>query len=281
MSAELHTSMPNGIYHGLPNRWGHTMLDATRSSMVRAYAEHVTRSVPSRKSDAFTVGNATHCRVLEPERFGEEWTVGPCNDRRRKAWKDAVAELPAGTQILTPSQHQMVVDMGEAVREHPVVGPMLEREGLSESSILWTDEQTGLQLKARPDRMVTPGDGPGVILDIKTTKDDASPEDVAREFVKRGYHRQQALYCEGFKALFGEHPAAFVFAFVSKQPPHEVSAFVLDDTSAELGESQRRSDIERVAAAMGQEGSKREAFRQPWNINVGTLVLPSYAHFEE
>lgn len=282
MNATLVTGEPAGVYHDNTTHWSNTMLETSRGSLERAYATHVSRAVKteitSRQQDAFDIGNAVHCAALEPGEFDSRWKVGPTESRKAAKWAEAAALLGQGVKMLQPSVFRMVEMMGARVRSHPVIGPALERaSGIAEGSIYWEDAETGLPLKVRPDWMVPPADGaPGVVVDLKTTRDDTHPEMVAKSVVNQGYHRQQALYSMGFEALYGEQPAVFVFAFVSKKPPHEVGAFALDDGSIELGVEQRERDIRRVAAAM-DAGS----FAQPWNTNVATLVLPSYAHFVE
>lgn len=261
--------------------WSHTMLEDARTSLERAQAVHVLKlvetKIDTRTQDIFDFGNATHCAVLEPQHFDARWQKGPTNDRRSPKWREAKADLPEGATLLQPSVHSKVELMAARVRCHPIIGPALERTGYAEASIYWRDPETGLQRKARPDWMVPPSpEAPGVIVELKTFGFDPHPDVVSRAFVNRGYHRKQANDAEAFKALFGEPPGVYVFAFVSKEEPHEVAAYVLDDGSAELGEEQRGRDVRRVAEAI-----ERQSFAQPWNTDVATLVLPAYAHFSD
>ncbi len=279
--ASLVLDCPIEEYHSDKEHWSNSMFEDARESLERTHATHITkaveRKVTSRQQDTFNIGNATHAASLEPDKFGERWLRGPTENRKADKWTAAKADLPEGATLLQPSVFDMVELMAARVRCHPIVGPALEREGYAEASIYFTDPDTDLKLKVRPDWMVPPTPAArGIIVDLKTSKDDVNPDKVAKAFVNHGYHRQQALYSMGYRALFGEDPGAFVFAFVSKKPPHEVAAFILDDSSAELGDEQRRRDIRRVAASL-----ESKTFSSPWNTDVTTLVLPSYAHFAD
>ena len=279
--AQLVAGEPIDVYLSKTDHWSHSMFEDARGSLERAHATHVLgevkKEVSSRTQDVFDFGNATHAATLEPNEFGSRWLRGPTNDRRSAKWREAALDVPEGAKLLQPSVFDKVEVMAARVRCHPIVGPVLERPGIAEGSIYWRDDETGLQRRARPDYAIPPSmDFAGAVLELKTYGGDPNPEALGKTFVNLGYHRKQANDVEAYTALYGVPPGVYVFAFVSKVPPHEVAAFVLDDGSAELGEEQRRRDVRRVAEAI-----ERGSFAQPWNTDVSTLVLPAYAHFAD
>lgn len=74
----------------------------------------------------------------------------------------------------------------------------------------------------KPDILATLPDGRVLCLDIKTTSEAFTAEDLARAAVKWGYHREAAHYLEGL-AAHGVHEAEFWFVYVQKDAPHEVA----------------------------------------------------------
>ncbi len=181
------------------------------------------REVPE-PTPAMLVGSAVHTRVLEPELFDRDFVVAPDLDRRTKAGKDAWAEFQAAAgrrTLLTPDQAELANQVAKAVREHPAAALILDQPGTAEQSYFWTDEETGLECKCRPDWHSADR---RLIVDLKTTEY-ASPENFKRSVHKWRYHVQAAWYLRGLSA------EQFVFIAVEKQPPYLVAVYV---ASAEM-----------------------------------------------
>ena len=274
---------PSASYHSNP-AWGHSMFEGVRRSPWEAYRRFRTREAERTISPTlqrtFDDGSAAHAATLEPDEFPLRFVSSGVEGKRTKddraAWQAAKEAHPTAL-VMEPSRIERALAIAEAVRAHPVVGPCLERDGVAEGSIYWSDDEHGIACKCRPDWMVPPSaDDNGCIIDLKTTAQ-IGTEDVARSVARYGYHRQQAHYTAGFRALYGVHPSAYVLVFACKTPPHEVGAWMLDDGSAELGEEQRRADVERVAELMERPA---DDWCRAANRGVSTLVLPTWAHYE-
>src|SRR5690606_28980541 len=113
--------------------------------------------------------------------------------------------------------------IADAVREHPVAGPLLSG-GDAEVSAFWTDEATGVPCRGRFDYLRQIASGP-VVVDLKTTGD-ANPAHVGRTAVNLGYDVQAAWYLDGHRATTGTD-AAFVHVLVEVDPPHAVAVVQL------------------------------------------------------
>lgn len=281
MTAEIVYGLPNEEYHAHESA-SHSTLEVLRRSRQEYHARFVARTlvetVSAQKQESFDFGNAFHARAVEPHAFAERFAFCEAEHRSTKPdkekWAKAAEDNP-GCKILRASAEVHIESMVANLRAHPLIGPVLEdEETVAESSIFWTDPETGEQLRCRPDVLRKPGKSPGIMLDLKSTED-VNPAKVARTFVNLGYHRQQAHYSMGYRAAFDASIELFVFVFVSKKPPYEVAAFTLDDGSAELGWEQRRRDIQTLVRC------RAEGFASPWNNNIATLVLPAFAHFED
>ena len=134
---------------------------------------------------AMQLGTALHTHVLELDQWDATVAVAPDGiDRRTKAGKESWAAFEAeakGKIVLSSADADQIQQMGRAVFLHPAASMLLSFKGKAETSWFWTDANTGLECKCRPDWLLDDG---SVIVDLKTTED-ASP---------RGFHRSVAQY---------------------------------------------------------------------------------------
>ncbi len=97
-----------------------------------------------------------------------------------------------------------------------------------EKSIFWTDEDTGLQFKSRPDAWKSK-----MIIDVKTVCD-ASPHALASAALKQGYYLQAGMAYEACNAI-GKPIDIFVILACEKEAPFAPSIFILDDKALKFG----------------------------------------------
>ena len=75
------------------------------------------------------LGTATHCAILEPERFEIEYVEAPCVDRRTKDGKALWSELEqSGKIILSSDEYTKVVEMASAMRRHELASKLITGE---------------------------------------------------------------------------------------------------------------------------------------------------------
>ena len=144
-----------------------------------------------------------------------------------KAWRDAHADLT----LISADQMALALAQRDALLAHPVIRDLLEGS-VSEATVTWVDQATGLKCRARPDAMKREGKRASV-LDLKTATD-ASPDGFSRSIASFGYHRQRAHYTSGIEAN-RLHVESFVFAVVSSTWPICAMAYVLDDEAEAQG----------------------------------------------
>lgn len=105
---------------------------------------------------------AIHVAVLTPEAW--ESSVYVAETRRSKAMLDAHPEQ----EVITAETAATCQAIAEAVRNHPVAGPIITGKGWSERVIQWVDPSTGLDCKGRIDHVQwTPDPEPVKIWDLK------------------------------------------------------------------------------------------------------------------
>lgn len=128
-----------------------------------------------------------------------------------------------GAIPLKPHEYERVKAMADALRRHPVAGPLLEPDsGTPEQSLYWTDRDTGITCRARIDWWRHDGEP----IDYKSAVS-AEPEQLQRDFAKWGYHQQDDWYCTGLNALgYGDHVMRYVVQ--EKEPPYVVTVARVD-----------------------------------------------------
>ena len=83
---------------------------------------------------------------------------------------------------------------------------------MAEQSIFYRDIETGWLLKCRPDYKIDK-----LVLDLKTAEN-ASTSSIDRNFIKLGYHLQDAMYS------FIADAEEFYFAVIESKPPFVITA---------------------------------------------------------
>lgn len=179
---------------------------------------------------AMNIGSAFHTMLLEPELFDSEYAIMPDINRRTKEGKEQYQQFlddSQGKAILTQEQHEKVTQMAFCVKRHEIVTTLLD-EAVFEKSIYWTDNDTGIQFKARPDIWSAK-----MIVDLKTTAD-ASPYKLQRSALDYGYYLQAGMFFEGCKAI-GKPFDMFVILAAEKEPPYVPGVFMMTDDALQFG----------------------------------------------
>lgn len=266
---------PPGIYVGIePEEYYERALGvASKSSLdlVRRSPAHyhawATGSDEREETPALEFGSAVHVALLEPERFDSVYTQSPdFGDLRTKVAREARDEwraANAGRKALSLDDWERIERMRESIARHSLAASLL-RGGRSEVSAYWDDPETGLRCKSRVDYMRG-----GILIDLKTT-DDASPGAFPTSCARYGYHRQDAMYTQAWRAC-GADVDAFVFIAVEKRAPFAVGVHVLDGDAKALGASSIRRDLETLADCLALDDWPA------YGEQIHTLSLPRWA----
>ncbi|MEU8829418.1 PD-(D/E)XK nuclease-like domain-containing protein [Streptomyces sp900116325] len=190
------------------------------------------RDNPQPHKKEFDLGHAAHLLVLGE---GPELEVIDAPDWKKVATRElrdlAYAE---GKVPLLTKDHEQVQAMAEAIRQHPLAGPLFAPgTGKAEQSIFWTDPATGVRCRVRPDWLKQL---PGLTLcvDYKTIKS-ADPDTVSKAIRDHGYHQQDPLYIDGIRAAYQSEEVRFIFAFQSKVAPYLITVRELADQDRDIG----------------------------------------------
>jgi exodeoxyribonuclease VIII len=189
---------------------------------------------PKAPTPSMVNGQLVHCALLEADCFDARYMVGPNVDKRTRDWKDFMAAVGEGVEVITQVQRDAAMRQAEALRTLPAVAELLA-EGVAEQSIYWRDVAHGLLLKCRPDWRSPVQHGRGaILLDVKTAAD-ASPEGFAKACAAFGYYMQDPWYCEGVQTALGIEVHGMVFAVVENEFPHACAAYMLSDEARAFG----------------------------------------------
>lgn len=176
----------------------------------------------------FDFGHAAHLAVLGT---GLELVVVDADDWRTKAAKEQRDQAYAeGKCPILADEKRRVDEMADALRAHPVAGPLLDPEhGRPEVSIFWHDELRGLNRRVRLDWLPHPTpDGRLVVPDYKTTAN-AEPRKFHRSIFDFGYDMQAVYYTDGIQAAGLADEVEFQFIAQETKPPYLITVHTLDD----------------------------------------------------
>jgi hypothetical protein len=201
-------------------------------------------AVPDGDTPGRAKGRLTHAALLDPDSLLRDFVTYD-GDRRGKAWAAFCEQHPDKT-IVKLEEYEAAVAQRDAVRAHPVAGPIFASAGKREHTITWRDEETGLDCKGRLDFLQERGPHGGpTVWDLKgcpTTDAAQFGANAARQL----YHAQLAFYVMGLRANGIEARAGLVG--VEFSPPWDVAVFTLTDDDLWAGETLCRDLLCKVAA---------------------------------
>ncbi|HIH4759092.1 TPA: RecE family exodeoxyribonuclease [Raoultella ornithinolytica] len=144
---------------------------------------------------------------------------------------DAWRENPEGKVLVTRQQLSTALAIQKALLNHPTAGKLLKHPSRAvEVSYFGIDEETGLEIRVRPDLEIDMG-GLRIGADLKTIsmwniKQEGLRAKLHREITERDYHLSAAMYCE--TAALDQ----FFWIFVNKDENYHWIAII--EASAEL-----------------------------------------------
>lgn len=179
-------------------------------------------------------GQAVHCKLLEPREFDKRYCAYRGGSKRGGGYRDFKLRN-SGSTILSLDELERVEGCVEALLSEPGFelkgylegayapdGSWLVQPAQTEFTIVWTDEETGVQCKVRLDAIMA---NPLIAFDAKTCGD-ARPSAFERDIVSMNYDLQAAFYMEAVRRFFGKE-GPFIFGAVEALAPHGVVFYVL------------------------------------------------------
>lgn len=259
-----------GIYQGVPNEAYHAGPGVSKSGLWKIHTSTPAhyRFGERKESKAFDFGEAAHLAILEPEQFEALVYRGP-DDRRGNKWTDAVEFCKIeGKLLLTSGDFDKVLAIRDAVHADAWINSIVTGgDRMVEASGYWTDPDTGLMCRVRPDLYRA---DLKVMIDVKSTAS-AAPADFAKSVVNFGYHAQEGFYTDGWRAL-GQEVDAFVFIAWEKEAPFAKAVYELPPSIVEEG----RAIIRKTLPVYGE--CQRTGQWPGYADGVQELSFPKWAY---
>lgn len=272
--APVELDLPEAEYHAHP-----ALSSSGAKAILKAPAIFRWEQTHRRYSKAFDVGTIAHGFVL-----GTGWPVdiipadilatnGAVSTAKAKEF--VKASRAAGRVPVVQAEYDRARAMADEVLAHPVAGRLFEQDrGAPEVSLFWTDDETGVDCRARLDFLDYRTDRRTLITDLKTTAN-ADPNAFGRTAADFGYEISTWWYLDALAHARGDDDAAFVHVLVEKEPPYLVSVVQLDEPSVELG---RRKAMR--ARAMFRDCTEADLW-PGYSTDVEPVTLPRWAFYDE
>lgn len=183
------------------------------------------------KMPAIDFGTDFHSYFLEPDEFKKHYKVlDKVNRRTNEGKAHEAAQITEfkqkGITPVTDEDMHQLEQMRLSALANPTVNHIMKMDnGIAERSFFWKDSQTDLDMKCRPDWLVTGindsnrpefmkadyGDCETLIVDVKTI----SRMDQLQSVIENlGYYIQDPFYTKGVETVTNTK-ACFLFVFVS------------------------------------------------------------------
>ncbi len=252
-------------YHADPVVGG--SLSSSGARTILDYSPKTYREADRVEKWEYDFGHAAHAELLG---VGARIVVIEADDWRLKKTQQERDDIRAsgGVPLLRKDMDE-VKAMGEAVRAHPVVGPLFTRPGRAEVSAVARDPETGVMCRMRADWLPDVADDARLlVVDYKSSKD-ARPKSFERAMWEYGYDRQGPWYCDVLTWLGLDHGVEPQFILVAQErtKPYLISYGWPSARAVEWGRVRNRKarGIFRDCMASGQwPGYSEEP--QEWDI---------------
>lgn len=270
--AGLYDGIPDDVYHAGQNTPTPSLSQSQLKLLMPPstpahFAWRLTH--PEGTKRAFDVGRAAHTTVLgvgEPMAACPDDLLasnGTMTTKVSKEW--ALEQRRHGIVPLTPADFRLVMDMAEALAEHPQAAELLtDPTNRPEVSAYAQHEATGVWLRGRFDLLG------GELFDYKTARS-ADPEQFRRSAVSYGYHVQDVFYRRLAYLTTGAVLGPLTFIVQEKTPPYLPSLVQLDTAFEQL--AQRQLD---TAFALFAECTSTDTW-PGYSADVVTVSPPSWA----
>lgn len=267
-----------GIYNDLSGKDYHSSFGISKSGLdkINQSPFHYLYNLqfPDEQTKAMRIGSALHTMVLEPEKFDLEFIVPslPINARTKEGQAAKKALESSGKTVLSIDEHQLVISMTKAIRNHPGANALLSN-GFAEQSIFHKHSDLEVLCKVRPDYRKITKLGKHIIVDVKTT-DDASREEFIRKIVSFRYHVQAGYYWDIVEEATNIPVDEFIFVAVEKNPPHGVALYSCDWYTITTGRYEYLQNLAKYKECL------HGGYWPCYGNDAARITLPNYARIK-
>jgi hypothetical protein len=224
-------NLPTEVYHQGPGISRGGLMEFKRSPYHYWYKYINPDYIPELATPSKIFGNALHTYILEPKEFEKRYFVIPefnkVTKEGKERWQKIKSEL-GKKETLSVHQYQILQAMTASLQKNKLAMQLIEKAEI-EQSLYWTDPDTGILCKCRPDIL-----RPSLIADLKTAHD-GSAWSFSKAIYEYCYHIQAAIIQEALKNLNQKIIKDFLFLVIEKKAPYATAIYPLDQASLEQG----------------------------------------------
>ena len=224
-------------YH-LDKEWYSSTNLKNAKKSLKLFNMYQTGQLTFERKQAFDFGNAFELALLNPDEFNQKvavedeiliqiYTDKPetKSPRSTKMYADWVAEnIQKKKYILKQSgteSFETIQYMLESCKQDAVINKLIQNIEYN-YSLFWIDEETGLQLKTRPDICKSKKN---IIVNLKTA-DDGSPEKFFKDCANYDYPFQASMEIEGvLKSGMMQQVDYYFWLVCEKKPPFSATIY--------------------------------------------------------
>lgn len=230
--------MPDDVYHATEG-----FISSSGLSLIARSPAHYFYAPPKERTRHMVIGSATHCAILEPERFNDLYMITSSPDRRNTIWNQAVKNRDPDYTLTKPEGDEILL-MQESIKFNKEAHNLILGAIGHEVSLFTTDPVTGVKVRVRYDVLDLHQLG-----DLKTTQD-ARERPFMNSIINYMYHQQMALYKAAFEWETGDTLGDASIIAMESGAPHTTELYVLDDLAMAIGAHEFRKNLNTYAKCL-------------------------------
>lgn len=248
----MEVDIENEKYHADTSRIGKSGLDLINRSPAHYWAQYLDPNrVRKEPTPTQITGTIIHTAILEFDEFLKRYfllddakivrEIGGGNPRatkKYKEWKSEQLQENEGRQQISKDDYEIAMRSRDAVLAHGAASELIT-DGIAEDRIDFTEPETGVKCKIKPDWRRNDE----IIVDVKSTLD-ASPYGFAKSIANYRYDVQAALYSDGLEYGLGANCEGFIFVAVEKEPPFAVGCYYIQPEMIQLAREKYLRNLE-------------------------------------
>lgn len=231
--------MKNGYYADLENEAYHgnsTHMSASQLKPAFKSISHFFAKQNQERKKAFDMGNAFEALLIEPHKYKAEVAVFDEEARpepektfatkANKAFKAEFFAANASKSIITKEEEKLLKKMVKNVKETTLFFQLLKNAAkvYVQPSLFWTDKETKVKFKSRPDVVVEFEDGSAYVIDVKTAEE-GSPEAFGSDLRKYNYPVQAITQIDGVEEVLGLRVTKYFYLVAEKKLPNNATLY--------------------------------------------------------
>lgn len=277
MNAEIIRDMREAEYHARPelSSTGSRKLLAPSCPAIFDYD----RRNPKPPTKAMVLGKAAHRLALG---VGANIQTADYPDFRTKEaqqWRDAVLDAGDVPLLENSNDWRTITGMRDALRDHDAFPHLFDPErGDAEVSLFWTDDETGVQCRARLDFLPHKQRGRRIVVPDYKKAEKVDGAGFGRAAADYGYPMQHDWYLRGVRANGLDADPALVFVAQSPTPPYLVAVHQIPDQDVCIAAARNDAALRIYAQCSaagrwpGYEGVQRLDMPTWWRIQSEDLL---------